>query len=99
MAMTKVLRDLGEKATQHGMRSTFKDWSRERTDFADEISEAALAHQVPNAVKRAYLRTTFQEQRAKLMEMWGDYATSKGAEVVSLEVHRAAADQALERRL
>lgn len=88
MAMTKCLRDLGETATQHGMRSAFKDWSREQTNFADEISEAALAHQIGSAVVRAYLRSSFFDQRRDLMNAWGAYcAGSAGADVVRLADH------------
>lgn len=88
MTLTKCLRDLGimkEQATHHGMRATFKTWARERTSFADEISEACLAHQVSGDVRRRYLRTDFFDERCKLMDAWGCFcAGSDGAEVVQL---------------
>jgi integrase len=65
--------------TVHGFRSTFKDWARERTNFADDISEAALAHKVNDKVKAAYQRTDFFDKRRKLMEMWGQFCSKPAA--------------------
>ena len=61
MTLTKVLRDAGldGKATPHGFRSSFKDWSAEVSKARDEVSEAALAHTIPDKVRVAYLRTRF----------------------------------------
>lgn len=36
----------GEAIVPHGFRSTFKDWAAERTSFANEVSEMALAHAI-----------------------------------------------------
>ena len=33
-------------ATIHGMRSSFKDWASEKTNFNNEVSEMALAHSI-----------------------------------------------------
>ena len=65
MTFTKVLRDigLGEEATPHGMRSAFKVWCAEVAKVRDEVSEAALAHTIPEKVRAAYLRTDFLEER------------------------------------
>ena len=35
--------------------------------------EAQLAHAVPDALGRAYNRTTFADQRRELMTKWADY--------------------------
>ena len=32
--------------TVHGLRSTFKDWATEQTDFPRELIEEQLAHQL-----------------------------------------------------
>jgi len=79
MTFTKVLRDIGysEEATPHGMRSAFKDWCAEVAKVADEVSEAALAHKIPQKVRAAYLRTVFLEERKKLMASWAEYCASK----------------------
>jgi integrase len=87
MTLTAVLRrmDRGE-LTAHGFRSTFKDWSRERTSFSDVLSEMALAHVVGDATMRAYGRSDLIDQRRPLMAAWGDYVASSGraAKVVPL---------------
>jgi integrase len=77
MTLTKVLRDMGVEAVPHGFRSSFKDWCAE-TGVADQVSEAALAHQVPDKVKAAYLRTRFIEERRELMEAWARYLVGTG---------------------
>jgi integrase len=61
MTLTRVLRDAGldGKATPHGLRSSFKDWCAEFARTRDEVSEAALAHRIPDKVRAAYLRTRF----------------------------------------
>jgi hypothetical protein len=38
----------GEDVTVHGFRSAFRDWSTERTNFPNEVCEAALAHVIEN---------------------------------------------------
>jgi integrase len=70
MTLTKVLRDAGlnGKATTHGFRSSFKDWCAEVARVRDEVSEAALAHKIPDKVRAAYLRTRFLDERRKLMQ-------------------------------
>jgi integrase len=75
MTLTKVLRDAGlaGKATTHGFRSSFKDWSAEVAKARDEVSEAALAHKTPDKVRAAYLRTRFLGERRQLMLRWARY--------------------------
>jgi integrase len=75
MTLTKVLRDAGldGKATTHGFRSSFKDWSAEVAKARDEVSEAALAHRIPDKVRAAYLRTRFLDERRELMKRWASY--------------------------
>ena len=75
MTLTKVLRDAGldGKATAHGFRSSFKDWCAEVAKVRDEVSEAALAHKIPDKVRAAYLRTRFLDERRQLMWDWADY--------------------------
>jgi integrase len=75
MTFTKVLRDIGyaAEATPHGMRSAFKVWCAEVAKVRDEVSEAALAHAVPQKVRAAYLRTDFLEERKMLMSAWEEY--------------------------
>jgi integrase len=72
MTFTKLLRDQGlaDRASAHGFRSSFKDWAAEVAKARDEVSEAALAHVVPQKVRKAYLRTKFLPERRQLMEDW-----------------------------
>src|SRR5690606_22636590 len=44
--MLKYLRETFgyDRLTVHGFRSTFRDWSAERTNFPNEVCEMALAH-------------------------------------------------------
>src|SRR5215475_4560985 len=56
--------------TAHGFRSTFRDWAAERTTFAREVAEMALAHAIPDAVEAAYRRGDLFEKRRKLMDAW-----------------------------
>ena len=73
MALTKLLRDWNMPYTVHGFRSTFRDWVSEETEYADEVAERALAHQVPGKTQRAYSRTDLLEKRKLLMADWGAY--------------------------
>lgn len=63
--------------TAHGTRSAFSDWAHDRTDFAHETIEAALAHQTGTAVSRAYRRGDALERRRELMETWADFLFTK----------------------
>lgn len=79
--MTKALRVAGysaDRATVHGMRSAFRDWAAEKMPhIPDPVAEAALAHKVPDAVIKAYKRTTFLEMRRELMAAWAAHCLQK----------------------
>jgi integrase len=62
-----------EGFTLHGFRSSFRDWAGDRTAFAREVAEAALAHAVGNAVELSYRRGDGLEKRRKLMQAWDDF--------------------------
>jgi hypothetical protein len=66
----------GKLATVHGMRSTFRDWAGEMTNFPRELAEAALAHTLPSKVESAYQRGDLLLKRRKLMEAWASYCGS-----------------------
>lgn len=59
--------------TTHGFRSSFRDWVGEETDFPREVAEAALAHQIGDAVERAYRRGDALAKRRELMEAWASF--------------------------
>ena len=77
MTLTKVLRSVGlaERATVHGFRSSFKNWTLEQTDTPWVVSEAALAHSLGNSTEQAYARSDLFERRRTLMQLWADYLT------------------------
>jgi integrase len=72
-AISKLMREMGSTATVHGWRSTFRDWGAEETNFPSEVLEKALAHQIPNAVERAYRRGDLLEKRRILMNEWAAF--------------------------
>jgi len=86
MSMTMVLRRMKYgHVTTHGFRSSFKDWAGEQTDFANEVSEAALAHVVKDKAEAAYRRATMFDKRRKLMANWAQYCEpKKDGKVVTL---------------
>lgn len=63
----------GRPAVPHGLRSSFRDWAAEHTDYPAEMAELALAHQVGNEVERAYRRTDMLERRRQMMEDWARF--------------------------
>jgi integrase len=85
MALLMVLRRMKRgDLTGHGFRSCFRTWCAEQTTFPSEVAEAALAHAVPDAVIKAYLRTDFFDRRRKLMQVWAQFTTQLPADVVPL---------------
>jgi integrase len=73
--------------TVHGFRSTFSQWSAERTSYPFEVREMALAHAVGSAVERSYQRSDLFDRRRKLMEEWArfcDQPVASAGTVVSL---------------
>jgi integrase len=81
MAMDAILRRMKVKdvATVHGMRSAFRDWADEETNFPRQIAELALAHVNKDKVEAAYLRTDLLTKRRKLMETWAQYCNRPSA--------------------
>ncbi len=71
-----ALRRMGydrETMTAHGFRAMARTMIAERLGVAPEVIEAQLAHAVPDALGRAYNRTTYLEQRRDMMAKWADY--------------------------
>ena len=88
MALLMLLRRLKrEGATAHGMRSAFRDWASECTNFSNEVCELALAHAIENATEAAYRRGDLFQKRKALMEEWAKF-TGFGKENFPV-IHRA----------
>lgn len=68
----------GRPAVPHGLRSTFRDWTAERTHYPREMAEIALAHDVGSEVERAYRRGDMIEKRRGLMAAWSNFLDGKG---------------------
>ena len=59
--------------TQHGFRSTFRDWAGETTSYPREVIEHALAHKLKDKAEAAYQRGDMFVKRQGLMESWSRY--------------------------
>jgi integrase len=70
--------------TTHGFRSSFRDWSAERTNIPTIVCEAALAHVVKDKTEAAYRRTDLFDRRRELMDLWAQFATSTPGAVVAI---------------
>jgi integrase len=70
--------------TTHGFRSSFRDWTAERTNFPRAVCESALAHTLRDKTEAAYNRTDLFERRRELMASWSIFATAKPADVVPI---------------
>lgn len=77
--LLKVLERMNFNVTVHGFRSTFRDWSAERTNFPNEVCEQALAHTLRDKVESAYRRGDLLLKRRVLMEKWADFCATKSS--------------------
>lgn len=97
MSLTAVSRKLafkdaaGRVCVPHGLRSTFRDWAGEFTNYPRELAEQALAHAIGDATEQAYRRGDALEKRRVMMQAWADFcdtvrsdAQVGGGRVVSL---------------
>jgi len=79
----------GRPAVPHGLRSTFRDWTAERTDYPRDMAEIALAHVVGSDVERAYRRGDMIDRRRQMMAAWARFLRGHvGAKVVKMEAAR-----------
>ncbi len=67
----------GRPAVPHGLRSTFRQWAGEETDYPREIVELCLAHDIMGSVERAYMRTDILEKRRAIMNAWTKFLMEK----------------------
>lgn len=79
MTLTKLIRTLGHGFTQHGFRSTFRDWAGETTGHPRDVIEAALAHQLQDKTEAAYFRSDLFEKRRLLMDDWARHCAGGAA--------------------
>ena len=85
VTLNKILRAAtSSDVVVHGLRSSFRDWASERTNFANEVCEMALAHTIKSKVEAAYRRGDLFEKRRQLMASWADFAAGASANVIPL---------------
>lgn len=75
-ALTVQFKKMGYRHTVHGYRSSMRDWAAERTHFAWEVMEKALAHKVGGETELAYFRSDLFEKRREMMEAWAQWCGS-----------------------
>lgn len=90
MALLALMKRMKSNGVPHGMRSCFRTWVAERTNYPREIGEACLAHTIgETSSERPYLHTTFFDKRAVLMQQWADFTdkpwVKDGGNVVPLK--------------
>jgi integrase len=94
-----ALRRMGfpkEEMSGHGFRAMARTLLAEQLGVDEAVIEAQLAHQVKDALGRAYNRTEFVEQRRRMLQTWADYLDKlrDGAEVIPFKrTHRRAASR------
>lgn len=66
---------MGETVTVHGFRSSFRDWTFDKTNYKAELVEIALSHYkgIGDATVVSYLRSDGLEQRRRLAQDWATY--------------------------
>ena len=70
---------LGKRVTIHGFRSTFIDWATATGSGSREDADRQLGHREKNQTLAAYMRTDLFDRRAKLIQLYEDFALSEMA--------------------
>jgi integrase len=88
-AMSKALRFMGFQGRHatHGFRGMLRTVARERLGVDSDVLEAQLAHAKKGDVQKAYDRTTFNDERRRVMQAWADYLDKlrAGGKVVQIK--------------
>jgi integrase len=75
-ALNSALRHLGysgDRMTPHGFRAMASTLLNETGKWHPDAIERQLAHADTNAVRRAYVRGEYWEERVRMMQDWSDY--------------------------
>jgi integrase len=79
-ALRQVLRREGYgDVTLHGFRSSFADFSHERTSHTGIVVEMSLAHSVGSQTERSYRRSDLIQKRRALMNEWAKFCLTPPA--------------------
>ena len=92
MSMLECARGLWPGVTVHGMRSCFRDWCKEQTNYPREIAELALAHTLADKSEAAYSRGDALDKRRQLMAAWARYCGGKPTAAGTVTPIRKSAD-------
>ncbi len=74
-------------ATAHGFRSLFSTVANE-AGWPPDIIERQLAHIERNQVRAAYNRSTYLQDRVKLMQWWADYLNAAAVKKVTSKARK-----------
>jgi integrase len=85
--LNAALRRLGytqDQMTAHGFRAAASSILNERGKFNPDAIEAQLAHQEADAVRRAYKRAQYWDERVRMMAWWAEKldVLRRGGEIV-----------------
>jgi integrase len=88
-----ALRGLGyskDQMTGHGFRSSAATMLNESGEWHPDAIERQLAHEEKNAVRRAYVRGEYWDERVRMMARWADKLDGmrQGGEVIQLRVSK-----------
>lgn len=67
-----------DSLTQHGFRSSFREWAGEQSGHQREVIEHALAHQLADKAEAAYQRGSLLPKRIALMSDWAAFCGNNG---------------------
>jgi integrase len=87
--MNAALRRMGfaqDQMSAHGFRASASTLLNESGKFSPDAIEAALAHQDEDAVRRAYARGAYWDERVRMANWWADHLDTlrRGAEVIPM---------------
>lgn len=78
--LNTVIRKMGyqpDELSSHGLRSTFSTILNDSGIFQDSWIEAQLSHVDKNKTRASYNHAEYMQQRAEMMQWWGDYLEKK----------------------
>lgn len=78
--------------TAHGFRATFSTLANESGKWQPDAIERALAHGDSNAVRGAYSRGTYWQERVEMAQWWSDYLDTLRTGAVVLPFGRKVGD-------
>jgi integrase len=75
----KLMKRLAPGYDVHGLRSSFRDWIGEETDYPRELGEYAMQHTVGSAVENTYRHGNGFKKRRQLMNDWSAFVCTPPA--------------------